>query len=274
MPRIILIETATAQLSTALLDGEEIVARRVSAEPRAHASMTAPFVAEMLAEGGLRVQDCDAVCVSKGPGSYTGLRVGSSTAKGLCFAAGIPLISVGTLDALAWQAIGEGLPEGCTAIMPMIDARRMEVYTALFSTEGERLTEVEAKIMEGEIPGGARNDSGDSGSPASPSSGMTVYIGDGVEKCREILAGEADRRSGIWSPGKPVREINSGRASARLRLPAEEWLRQEYPLAESMAVPALRAWDEKRFENTAYFEPFYLKDFVATVARNPLLRTK
>lgn len=233
MPRIILIETATAQLSTALLDGEEIVARRVSAEPRAHASMTAPFVAEMLAEGGLRVQDCDAVCVSKGPGSYTGLRVGSSTAKGLCFAAGIPLISVGTLDALAWQAIGEGLPEGCTAIMPMIDARRMEVYTALFSTEGERLTEVEARVMDG-----------DPGSPASPSSGMTVYIGDGVDKCREIL-----RRQ-------------------------EEWLRQEYPLAESMAVPALRAWDEKRFENTAYFEPFYLKDFVATVARNPLLRTK
>ena len=72
MPRIILIETATAQLSTALLDGEKIVARRVSTEPRAHASMTAPFVAEMLAEGGLRVQDCDAVCVSKGPGSYTG----------------------------------------------------------------------------------------------------------------------------------------------------------------------------------------------------------
>lgn len=253
MPRIILIETATAQLSTALLDGEEIVTRRVSAEPRAHAAMTAPFVAEMLAEGGLRVQDCDAVCVSKGPGSYTGLRVGSSTAKGLCFAAGIPLISVGTLDALAWQAIGEGLPEGCTAIMPMIDARRMEVYTALYSPEGERLTEVEARVMDG-----------DPGSPASPSSGMTVYIGDGVDKCREILfpATESCRRAA----GKP----NSAPPVRR----QEEWLRQEYPLAESMAVPALRAWDEKRFENTAYFEPFYLKDFVATVARNPLLRTK
>ena len=110
--RIILIETSTALCSTALLEGGVITARRFADEPRAHAGMTAPFVQQMLDERGLKVSDCDAVCLSMGPGSYTGLRVGSSTAKGLCFGAGIPLLAVGTLDVLAAQAVEEGLPEG------------------------------------------------------------------------------------------------------------------------------------------------------------------
>jgi len=103
MPRIILIETSTSLCSTALVDGDSIVCSRRSEEPRAHAGKTAVFVNEMLEEAGWKVADCDAVAVSAGPGSYTGLRVGVSTAKGLCFGAGIPLISVGTLDTLVWQ---------------------------------------------------------------------------------------------------------------------------------------------------------------------------
>lgn len=106
--------------STALSEDGKIVSVRENAE-RKHASLTAPFIKEMLDERGLRVKDCDAVCVSKGPGSYTGLRVGVSTAKGLCFGAGIPLVAIGSLDTLVWQAIGEGLlPEGCKYIVPML----------------------------------------------------------------------------------------------------------------------------------------------------------
>ena len=104
MARILLIETATARLSVALAENGMAVASRVCDEPRQQASLTAPLVKEVLDSQGLRVSDCDAVCVSKGPGSYTGLRVGVSTAKGLAFGAGIPLLAVGTLDILAQAA--------------------------------------------------------------------------------------------------------------------------------------------------------------------------
>ena len=100
-------------------------------------------------EQGLFVKDCDAVCVSAGPGSYTGLRVGASTAKGLCFGADIKLLSVPTTDVLVAQALSEKLlPEGCKYIVPMIDARRMEVYSALYDAKGKRLTETKAEIID------------------------------------------------------------------------------------------------------------------------------
>lgn len=137
MERIILIETSTALCSTALTENGAIVSYRESSAPKAHASLTAVFIQEMLAEKGLTIADCDAVCVSMGPGSYTGLRVGVSTAKGLCFGSGKPLIAVGTLDTLAAQA-SSVIPdpiEGLKYIIPMVDARRMEVYTAVFVTE-------------------------------------------------------------------------------------------------------------------------------------------
>ena len=126
MERIILIETATALCSAALAENGSIVSYRESSEPRAHASKTAVFVKEILEERNLSAKDCSAVCVSMGPGSYTGLRVGVSTAKGLCFGAGIPLLAVGTLDILVMQAITEGiLPEGCRYIIPMIECIRL-----------------------------------------------------------------------------------------------------------------------------------------------------
>jgi len=234
MPRIILIETSTALCSTALIEGSEITSRRESTQPRAHASMTAVYVKEMLDERGLKVSDCDAVCLSSGPGSYTGLRVGSSSAKGLCFGAGIPLISVGTLDVLVWQAIAGGLvPEGCTTVIPLIDARRMEVYSAIYRLSDshrtiQRLSEINPAII-------------DAGSfEEEVDNGPVLFIGDGADKCREV----------ITSPNAHFV--------------------QTCPKAEAMLAPALEAWDEKRFDNTAYFEPFYLKDFVATVSRKKL----
>lgn len=226
MSRIILIETSTSLCSTALAVDGKVVSSRESEAPRAHASMTAPFVKQMLDEQGLLATDCDAVCVSAGPGSYTGLRVGSSTAKGLCFGAGLPLIAIGTLDVLAQQAIEDGLvPEGCAAIVPLIDARRMEVYTATFSPAGERLTEVEARIIEK----GAFSE--------LLKQGPVVFIGDGAAKCAPVLD----------IPGAQFVQVN--------------------PHAGAMAAPATKAFAEGRFADTAYFEPFYLKDFVATVSR-------
>ena len=221
--------------SVALSEDGSITAVRESAEPRQQSSLTAVFVDEVLKERGLRVRDCDAVCVSKGPGSYTGLRVGVSTAKGLCFGAGIPLLAVGTLDTLVWQAIAgpacgtsaDGLlPEGCKAIVPMIDARRMEVYSAIFSPSGERLTEIQPQVI------------GPDSYADLLADGPVLFIGDAAAKCSEVIGG------GIFV--------------------------QCCPTAAAMLRPALAAFEAHRFEDIAYFEPFYLKDFIATTPRKKL----
>ena len=176
MSRIILIETSTPLCSTALVEDGKVVCERLSDEPRAHASKTALFVSEMLSEKGLKVSDCDAVAVSKGPGSYTGLRVGVSTAKGLCFGAGIPMISVGTLDTLVWQALdGNMLPEGCRYIIPMIDARRMEVYTGIFTPDGKQISPTVAQIIDADS------------FKDQLAEGPVLFIGDGADKCKDTL---------------------------------------------------------------------------------------
>ena len=153
--------------------------------------------------------------------------VGVSTAKGLCFGAGIPLLSVGTLDILANSVILSEA-KNLKYIIPMIDARRMEVYTAVFSPEGKPLTEVEAKVI------------GPDSFAGELAEGPVLFIGDGALKCREVLT----------SPNAFFQEAD--------------------PLASAMAPLAEAAWQEKRFEDLAYFEPFYLKDFIATVSRKKL----
>ena len=192
-----------------------------------HAALTAPSVKEVLDEKRLTVKDLDAVCVGKGPGSYTGLRVGVSTAKGLCFGAGIPLLSAGTLDVLVSEAHRLGVvPEGCHAIVPMVDARRMEVYAAVFAPDGRQLTDTKPVVV---------------GSFAAElAEGPVLFIGDGALKCREA----------IQSPNA--------------------FFAEAFPTAMAMAPLAEAAWNAKRFEDAAYFEPFYLKDFVATVSRKKL----
>lgn len=235
MEKILLIETSTALCSVALCSNGEVLAYKESSEPRAHASLTAVFVDEILKECNIDLKDCCAVCVSEGPGSYTGLRVGVSTAKGLCFGAKLPLLSVGTLDLLAAQAIMKGLlPEGCKYIVPMIDARRMEVYTAVFNAEGQRVTltdedhnlgETKAKII-------------DNNSFAKIlDNGPVLFIGDGAGKCEGTICH-----------------------------PNAHFI-QCYPEARAMAKAAHVEYTEKRFKDVAYFEPFYLKDFVATVSK-------
>ena len=223
MARILLIETSTAVLSVALSENGTVVASRECHEPRLQASLTAPLVKEVLDSKGLAVRDCDAICVGKGPGSYTGLRVGVSTAKGLAFGAGLPLIAIGSLDILAQAAI-----DGNHTVIPMIDARRMEVYTAVFSPAGEQLTPVEAKII------------GQDSFADYLEKGPVLFIGDGALKCQDV----------ITHPNASFKEA--------------------WPLASNMAPLAEAAYNEKRFEDLAYFEPFYLKDFVATVSRKKL----
>ena len=226
MARILLIDTSTAVLSVGLaLDGT-VVQERVCTEARQQASLTAPLVKEVLDAQGMGVKDCDAICVGSGPGSYTGLRVGVSTAKGLAFGAGKPLIAIGTLDILA-QSVLAG-PDQPSFIIPMIDARRMEVYTAVYSPSGEKLTPIQALVVE------------ESSFAEQLSAGPVLFVGDGALKCREV----------ITHPNAQFREAA--------------------PLARYMAPLAQRAYDQGRFEDLAYFEPFYLKDFVATVSKKNL----
>ena len=147
---ILLIETATDSCSVALAKDGCIVAEKYINEPKAHASVLGGFITDILKENSITMDDCSAVAVSKGPGSYTGLRVGVSCAKGLCYGASKPLISVCTLATITQMALDNGLYPGSGDFMvvPMIDARRMEVYTANFNSRGEQLTPVEAKILD------------------------------------------------------------------------------------------------------------------------------
>ena len=228
MERIILIETSTALCSTALAEDGAIVSYKESSAPKAHASLTAVFIQDMLSERGLTIADCDAVCVSMGPGSYTGLRVGVSTAKGLCFGSRKPLLAVGTLDTLAAQAYAEAETDGnYRFIIPMVDARRMEVYTAVFE-DGVQITETAPAIID-------ENSFSD-----LLEQGPCLFIGDGAGKCADVI-----------------------------KHPNAHFL-QCWPKASSMLAPAMKAYKEKRFEDVAYFEPFYLKEFVATVSKKKL----
>ena len=222
MERIILIETSTALCSVALAEEGNIVAYRESSAPKAHASLTAVFIQEMLSERGLTTADCDAVCVSMGPGSYTGLRVGVSTAKGLCFGSGKPLLAVGTLDTLVAQADSDA-----RFIIPMVDARRMEVYTAVFEN-GIQLTETAPVIID------------ENSFAEYLEQGPCLFIGDGAGKCADVIKHPNASFCQCW------------------------------PKASSMLSPAAAAYKEKRFEDVAYFEPFYLKEFVATVSKKKL----
>lgn len=242
---ILCIETSTAVLSVALARDGAVVCERVCTQPRSQAALTAPLVKEVLSAAGITAGACDAVCVSAGPGSYTGLRVGVSTAKGLAFGAGIPLLSMGTLDILVEGVIGAKRPRGFGGlvpqsvedsidhrndpmIVPMIDARRMEVYTAVYSAGGERLTEVEARVI------------GPDAFAEYLEQGDVLFVGDGALKCQEVIT----------------------HPNARFR--------EAFPLARHMARRAQEDFDAGKFQDVAYFEPFYLKDFIATVSKKNL----
>ena len=166
---ILNIETATKNCSVSLAkNGETILCKEIAEQGYSHAEKLHVFIEEILKETAITVQDLKAIAVSKGPGSYTGLRIGVSTAKGLCYALGIPLISIDTLQVLAKQVVVEnGL------VVPMIDARRMEVYSAVFDTNHKKIMEVQAEILTEE-------------SYAEITEAI-YFIGDCQEKCKTVL---------------------------------------------------------------------------------------
>lgn len=172
MSFILNIETATKNCSVAIAkDGETIICKEIAEEGYSHAEKLHVFIEEIIAESGISVHDLVAVAVSQGPGSYTGLRIGVSAAKGLCFALNIPLIAVDTLQTLASQAkISEG------KIIPMLDARRMEVYSAVFSAE----LKTERAILAEVIDENSFKDFTE----------KLYFVGDCTEKCKTVLTKE------------------------------------------------------------------------------------
>ena len=144
MPLILSLETATTNCSVALASDGKVVASRSINSGYSHSEKINVFIQEVIAQAGVTLKDLQAVAVSSGPGSYTGLRIGISTAKGLCYALDIPLIAINTLDAMA-QGFNARKDE---LIVPMIDARRMEVYSAVYDSEKKRVSEIEAIVVD------------------------------------------------------------------------------------------------------------------------------
>ena len=219
MATILNLETATTNCSVSIAqDGKTIALREDNSPKYSHAEKLHLFIEACLQEAGLKTADLDAVAVSKGPGSYTGLRIGISAAKGLCYALDIPLISIATLNSMAHSIkVDEGF------IIPLIDARRMEVYAAVFDHKHNELKTTWAEIV-------------DENSFHEFVENKPVYlIGNGVEKCKGVLKSKWIN----FDPGI-------------------------IPSASTMSALSFRLYEKGQFENTAYFEPFYLKDFIVT----------
>lgn len=232
---ILNIETSTNVCSASLsTDKGRILALRESHEDKSHAARLAVFIEEIMAETGSSFQELSAVAISMGPGSYTGLRIGVSTAKGICYAHSLPLIAINTLDILVRECLlhhNSILKEAerDTLLCPMIDARRMEVYTAVYDSQGSRIRETTAEIID------------ESSFSDLLSKKKMLFFGNGAEKCSAILSS-----------------------------PNARFLQNLYPTASSMGALAIQSFRNSEFVDSAYFEPFYLKDFIATTPKNPL----
>ena len=224
---IICIETATNVCSAALCDSKGVIAVKESFDIKSHASKLTIYIDELLKEAGISATDLKAVAVSKGPGSYTGLRIGVSVAKGVAFGASLPLIGVTTTLSMTMGLIEKmGKIEENTIFCPMIDARRMEVYSALYDHNGKQIKDISAEIIT------------ESSFDDTPEKHKIIFFGDGAAKCSSII-----KRQNI------------------------EFIDNFSPSAAFMYKPVIEAFDLKNFEDIAYFEPFYLKDFVATTRR-------
>lgn len=236
-PLILHIETATDVCSVALSEGDQQLALMESGQERSHATLLNNFIKSSVNKAGRKLNELDAVAVSKGPGSYTGLRIGVSTAKGLAYALEIPLLASGTLENMANGILFHEAAKELRSIhgdqllfCPMLDARRMEVYAGFYTPEGESFREVKADII----------------SEASYqdilSSFHVCFFGNGAEKCKPVLTH-----------------------------PHAHYIDHVFPSAASMISLILKRYQEKKFEDVAYFEPYYLKDFIATVPKKKVL---
>lgn len=219
MAIILHIETATKNCSVSVADkGELLAIQELNDGNYSHAEKLHPFIQQVIQEAKLSFNDIDAVAVSKGPGSYTGLRIGVSAAKGLCFAFDKPLISIETLQSLAYKlSIEQGV------IIPMLDARRMEVYAAVYNSKHEQVRDIKAEVID------------ENSFQEYLSKGKVYFLGDGAEKCKEVITNE----NAVFIDG-------------------------EFPSAKEMVKLSFDKYKKNDIEDVAYFEPFYLKDFVVT----------
>ena len=226
MATILQIETATQVCSVAIsLNGETIAFKEETAQ-NIHASSLTLFIEDVMKAANLKYADLDAIAVSKGPGSYTGLRIGVSTAKGLCFALDKPLIAIGTLQMMA-NGYMQKHPNYGGLICPMIDARRMEVFTSVYDNKLQEIEAVNAKIVD------------DKSFIFELEIHYVTFIGDGAAKCAPVLT--------HYNAHFAIENYNS---------------------AANMSNLAYAAFMQNKFEDVAYFEPFYLKDFVFTTPKN------
>lgn len=230
MKRIISIETATSVCSVALHENGECVALKEINEPNAHSEKLTLLIEELLQERNLKISDCNAIALSKGPGSYTGLRIGTSVAKGLCYACTLPLIVVDTLQAIALackNVVNNDNPNNI--YMPMIDARRMEVYTSLWDCNLQNLQETNALVVTYEAKA--------SFEPTK----QYFLCGDGSKKCKETLESQN------------ITFVEDIQATAK-----------------TIGDIASQLYDKQEFADVAYFEPFYLKEFQAAAPKKLL----
>ncbi|WP_214071156.1 tRNA (adenosine(37)-N6)-threonylcarbamoyltransferase complex dimerization subunit type 1 TsaB [Mucilaginibacter sp. dw_454] len=224
MSIILQIETATTVCSVSLAKNGETIAVKQLNERNIHAGVITLFVEELVSSSGLTYAHIDAVAVSSGPGSYTGLRIGVSTAKGLCFALDKPLIAIETLESMAHGILAETCVAPDVLLCPMIDARRMEVYTALFDANGSVVKPTSAEIID------------EHSFSEQLLAHKILFFGDGAEKCRSTLG---DNPNAIFNT-----EFSNS--------------------ATYLNNKALQKYAAAQFEDMAYFEPFYLKDFLVT----------
>jgi len=226
---ILQIETATTSCSVALAKDGHVLGFRQIDQRNIHAEVITLFIDELITGAGIQYNNLDAIAVSSGPGSYTGLRIGVSTAKGLCFALDKPLIAVETLEAMAYGVINhhEFILDDNTLLCPMIDARRMEVFTAVFNAKGDRIKPTRAEIID------------ENSFEELLENNKILFFGDGAEKCRTALGANANAR---FLPGF----ANS---------------------ATYLTQKAFEKFKNSEFENVGYFEPYYLKDFIAGKAK-------
>ncbi len=237
MAFILNIETSTEVCSVSLAENGNLIVLKESNEGFNHSKSLTVFIEEIFDGNNLKIKSLDAVAVSKGPGSYTGLRIGVSVAKGLCYGLSIPLISVCSLEMMAVHTalkLEKYMPERSSLpvlLCPMIDARRMEVYTALYNLEGKEIRPVSAEII------------GENFLYELFDTHQIIFFGNGAGKCN----GRINHKNAIFAG------------------PSET-------SAQFMQAISEVKFKKQEFEDVAYFEPFYLKNFVATIPKDKILK--
>lgn len=235
-PRILHIETATNVCSVVLSEGEKQLAIRESNEDKSHGSLLSVFMGEVLSEAGYKPGDMHAISVSKGPGSYTGLRIGVSAVKGFSYALELPIIGIDTLLALAIGAQSTSAAQKLITrhpdllLCPLLDARRMEVYSGFYTLEHKSFRKVSADIID--------ENSYKEILEAQP----VLFFGNGAFKVKESI-----------------------------HHPNAFFIDDIEPSAKNMILTSLELYEKRDFEDAAYFEPYYLKDFVATTPKKKIL---